>query len=232
MVGRLLTILCGLFLLSVSTTVFAEPDLLITGEEWQFFRINAQYRGTVKKGFANLGCGLAWFKDLAPGKTQVIVHVSALHPEKRNQKYAFRLNQVLQCGPAGYSAESEVYAKFTGIEGERQQQIRQLVALWAYMRQVEKTGKPSEVFNAGGALLHLRDVETRRGRAREIHCSWPARRSFSGKFFFDQQPDKRLTLDKFRFKSGKLSVSLTKEPAESINRDFAHRQPFAADVFK
>ncbi len=210
----------------------AAEKIAPANEEWQFFRINAQYRGTVKKGFSSLGCGLAWFKDISPEKTQVIVHVSALHPEKRGQKYTFRVNMVLNCTPDTYSIDSEVYAQFNGIEGERQQQIRQLVALWAYMRQVEKTGSVLNEFNAAGARLSLRDVNVRRGKVREIHCNWTGRRDFSGKFFFEQSGSASLALDKFRFKSGKLSVSLTKETAETINRDFAQREPFATDVFK
>lgn len=219
-------------LLTGSACLSATEKLAQPGEEWQFFRINAQYRGTVKKGFRSLGCGLVWFKDISPEKTQVIAHVSALHPEKRGQKYTFRVNMVLNCGPADYSIDSEVYAHFTGITGERQQQIRQLVALWAYMRQVEKTGKVSDEFNAAGARLGLREVHAHRGKVHEINCSWTGRRDFSGKFFFDVLPSAAIALDKFRFRSGKLSVSLTKESAETINRDFAHREPFATDVFK
>ncbi|PKL48491.1 MAG: hypothetical protein CVV42_09395 [Candidatus Riflebacteria bacterium HGW-Riflebacteria-2] len=215
-----------------NTPSLAAENIARANEEWQFFRINAQYRGTVKKGFSSLGCGLAWFKDISPEKTQVIVHVSALHPEKRGQKYTFRVNMVLNCQPDNYSIDSEVYAQFAGIEGERQQQIKQLVALWAYMRQVEKTGAVLNEFNAGGARIGLRDVNARRGKSREIHCNWTGRRNFSGKFFFDQLASAALALDKFRFRSGKLSVSLTKETAETINRDFAHREPFATDVFK
>lgn len=231
-----LTRLSALFVLVAMLTVPAfsqtADKAAQADEEWQFFRINAQYRGTVKKGFSGLGCGIAWFKDLSPEKTQVIIHVSALHPEKRGQKYTFRLNMVLNCRPGGYSIDSEVYAQFTGIEGERQQQIRQLAALWTYMRQVEKTGRVENEFNANGALLSLQEVQTRRGKAREIHCSWLGRRDFSGKFFFDQLTSSAIALDKFRFKSGKLSISLTKDTAEAVNRDFASRQPFAADVFR
>jgi len=225
-------LLAGFHLFFGHDSLLASSPIAPVNEEWQFFRINAQYRGTVKKGFSSLGCGLAWFKDISPEKTQVIVHVSALHPEKRGQKYTFRVNMVLNCKPDTYSIDSEVYAQFVGIEGERQQQIRQLIALWAYMRQVEKTGDVVSEFNAGGARLGLRDVNARRGRVREIHCNWTGRRNFSGKFFFDQQSNGALALDKFRFRSGKLSVSLTKETAETINRDFAHREPFATDVFK
>ncbi|PKL42796.1 MAG: hypothetical protein CVV41_12250 [Candidatus Riflebacteria bacterium HGW-Riflebacteria-1] len=231
---RCLTIfLCFIFLGAAPDLLAAMPSQAsAANEEWQFFRINAQYRGTVKKGFQSLGCGIAWFKDLAPGKTQVIVHVSALHPEKRGQKYTFRVNMVLNCRPAAYSVDSEVYAQFTGVAGDRQQQIRQLVALWTYMRQVEKTGQVAGEFDAFGARLLLRDIQTRSGKTREIHCGWSGRRDFSGKFFFNQLAAQMLSLDKFRFKSGKLSVSLTKDTAESINRDFAHREPFATDVFK
>lgn len=225
-----------LLVVSVGTTLdlsAAMPSQApVANEEWQFFRINAQYRGAVKKGFKSLGCGIAWFKDIAPDKTQVIVHVSALHPEKRGQKYTFRLNLVMNCQPAAYRIDSEVYAQFTGVEGDRQQQIRQLVALWTYMRQVEKTGQVAGEFDAFGARLLLRDIQARRGKVREIHCGWSGRRDFSGKFFFHQLAGQALALDKFRFKSGKLSVSLTKDSAEAINRDFAHREPFASDVFK
>jgi len=218
-------------LLAGQGALSAAEKVAAANEEWQFFRINAQYRGTVKKGFSSLGCGLAWFKDISPEKTQVIAHVSALHPEKRGQKYTFRVNMVLNCRPDTYSIDSEVYAQFNGIEGERQQQIRQLVALWVYMRQVEKTGSLLNEFNAAGARLSLRDANVRRGKVREINCNWTGRRNFSGKFFF-KQTGASLALDKFRFRSGKLSVSLTKETTETINRDFAHREPFATDVFK
>lgn len=230
--ARLLAFLILAAILAFPASSQAGDKAAPADEEWQFFRINAQYRGTVKKGFGSLGCGIAWFKDISPEKTQVIIHVSALHPEKRGQKYTFRLNMVLNCRPSGYSIDSEVYAQFAGIEGQRQQQIRQLAVLWAYMRQVEKTGHVENEFNANGALLNLRDVQTRHGKAREIHCDWVGCRDFSGKFFFDQLVSSAIALDKFRFKSGKLSISLTKDTAEAINREFASSQPFATDVFR
>lgn len=206
----------------------AEP----TNEEWQFFRVNAQYRGAVKKGFRDLGCAIGWFKDLADNQVQAILHVCALHPERRNEKYSFRLNLILQRKEGSYSIQKEIYADFVGITGERQNQIRQLVALWAYMRDFARTGEIASSFDAGGARLGLSESVAAGGKKREITCNWPGRKDFSGKFFFKKSVDEKLVVDKFRFKSGKLSVSLAMDTAAAINRDFAYREPFKEVVFK
>jgi len=206
------------------------------GEEWQFFRMNAQYRGTVKKSFSNLGCAIAWFKDLTPDQTQIILHVSAVHPEKKRQKYAFRLNLVFRREGARYSLVKREYAEFSGITGDRQTQLEQLAALWVYMRAYSNEIKLFPEIEACGARLHLKEAVLGRGRSREINCSWQGRRSFNGKFFFERAVDpvfkELLALDKLRFKSGRLSVSLVKDTQEAVTRDFGSREPFATDVFK
>lgn len=221
------------------TSVVSIPkaaDSNLKGEEWQFFRMNAQYRGTVKKSFSNLGCAIAWFKDLAPDQTQIILRVSAVHPEKKRQKYAFRLNLVLRREGARYSLVKKEYAEFSGITGDRQTQLEQLAALWVYMRAYSGELKLFKEIDACGARLQLTEAVLGKGRSREINCSWPGRRSFNGKFFFERAVDpvfkELLALDKLRFKSGRLSVSLVKDTQEAITRDFGTREPFATDVFK
>lgn len=205
-------------------------------EEWQFFRINAQYRGTVKKSSSNLGCAIAWFKDLPPDRTQVIIHICALHPEKRKQKYSFRMNLLLKREVNGYSLVKQQYADFSGITGDRQTQLQQLVALWVYMRNFAKDTRLNKEFAACGAQLKLSEIVKGNGRNREVDCSWPSRKGFHGKFFFERAVDpvfkEILALDKLRFRSGKLSVSLVKDSQEAVTRDFSSREPFAADVFK
>lgn len=205
-------------------------------EEWQFFRINAQYRGTVKKSFSNLGCAIAWFKDISPEQTQVILHVSALHPEKRKQKYSFRMNLLLKKAGSAYSLVKQNYAQFSGITGDRQNQLQQLVTLWVYLRDYAKGTPFHKEFEACGASLKLSEVVKGKGRTREVDCSWPSRRGFHGKFFFERAIDpvfkEILALDKLRFRSGKLSISLVQDTQESVSRDFASREPFATDVFK
>ncbi len=210
------------------------------GEEWQFFKINAQYRGTVKKSFSNLGCAVAWFKDTAPDQTQVIIHVCALHPEKKRQVYAFRLNMLFvhKNGPAGvqYTLLKKEYAEFTGITGSNQEQLQQLAALWAYMRAYAGGRSFQPQVEACGAKLKLSEVLLGKGRSREVDCSWPSRRGFHGKFFFERAVDpvfkEILALDKLRFRSGRLSVSLVKDTQENVTKMFSTHEPFATQVFK
>lgn len=208
-----------------------KPSSMPINGEWQFFRINAQYRGTVKQSYTNLGCAVAWFKDLAPDQTQAIVHVCALHPEKKGQKFAFRLNIVLHREECRYLVLSEIYGSFISIEGERQNQLRQLLALWTYMRMFAKNNRLCPEFTACDTVVRLVENIRRRGKFHEVNCYWPGHKKFYGKFFFEQSVS-GLELDKFRFKSGKLSVSLVKDTQESILRDFAHRHPFDVDVFR
>ncbi|NCB39674.1 MAG: hypothetical protein EOM80_13000 [Erysipelotrichia bacterium] len=172
-----------------------------------------------------------WFKDLTPDQIQVMAHVCALHPEKKGHKFAFRLNLVFRREECRYSVLSEIYGSFTGIEGERQNQLRQLLSLWAYMRQFTKNSRLCAEFSACDAGVRLAEKIRRRGKIHEITCSWTSRRNFFGKFFFEQSTS-GLKLDKLRFSSGKLSVSLVEDTQEAIMRDFAHRQPFNVDVFK
>jgi len=206
------------------------------GEEWQFFRINAQYRGTVKKSFSGLGCAIAWFKDLSPDQTQAIIHVCVKHPEKRQQTYAFRLNLVFSHSGADYRLVKTEYATFTGINGDHQAQLQQLAALWAYMRTYAAGGKIYPAIEACGARLNLAELLLGKGRTREVDCSWQGRRGFHGKFFFERAIDpvfkEVLALDKLRFRSGKLSVSLVKDTQSAVLRDFAGKEPFATSVFK
>lgn len=217
------------FLLFISSLCLAEEQP--SQGEWQFYRINAQYRGTVKKGFKSLGCAVAWFKDIDQKKLQAIIHVCALHPEKKNETYSFRLNFILDKSPGKITVEREIYSEFKGINGaERQNQIRQLCCLWAYIREYSKNGILNENFISDTAPVALKVTKVRAGE--EVTCSWKEKRNFSGKFFLDKKTGTPMAIDKLRFRSGKLSVSIAADSAEKINRDFAAREPFASTVFK
>lgn len=223
--------LCFYLLLFYAVSTGADEKPAQLTEEWQFFRVNAQYRGAVKKGFSDIGCAIAWFKDLPANQVQVILHVCALHPEKNEEKYSFRLNLVFQRQAGKFSIVKEIYADFSGMNGERQNQIKQLSALLAYMRDFATDGKLLPQIDSCGAELILSRLKAR-GKVVEIDCSWTGRKDFAGKFFFNQLEDAKLRLQKFRFKSAKLSVSLAVDTSEAITRDFAQRPPFHEVVFK
>ena len=218
-----------MFMLFVSSLCLSQESA--AQGEWQFYRINAQYRGTVKKGFKSLGCAVAWFKDIDPEKLQAIIHVCALHPEKKNETYSFRLNLLLKRGAGQIAVEREIYSDFKGISGtERQSQIRQLCCLWAYIREYSKSGILNEKFVSDGAPVSLKVTKVRAGE--EITCGWTEKKNFSGKFFLEKKNGSQFAIDKLRFKSGKLSVSIAADTAEKINKEFATREPFASTVFK
>ncbi len=221
---------CMLLLVFVFSSAASHAQIS-DSEVWQFFRINAQYRGALKKSFQSMGCALAWFKELPENQVQAIIHVCALHPEKKNQVYSFRLNLIFQRQPGRLELVREIYAEFNGITGERQQQIRQLAGLWLHMLDYKQHGTFTQDFMALGALLKL-ERRVVRNKNVELTCKWQQRKDFSGKFFFDYDGGTQREIDKFRFRSGKLSVSLVKDSSENVTRDFAKREPFAQMVFK
>jgi hypothetical protein len=221
------------FLLALSLLPASARSLKVdtsSADEWFFYRINAQYRGTIKKGMRDLGCAVAWFKELPAQQIQAIIHVCALHPEKKNERYAFRLNLIFTRKSGEYIIAREVYADFTGIPAERQLQIRQLAGLWIYIRDLARTNEFLPVINAAGAVLALKARD--HGVHKEIECSWKEKRNFSGKFFLRKLLSGGLEMEKIRFRSGKLSVSLVTDSQDAVTRDFAGRYPFNEQVFR
>jgi hypothetical protein len=197
---------------------------------WQFYRINAQYRGTVKKSFENIGCSLAWFKDIAPGQSQIIAHVCVENPEKRKEIFAFRTNLVVGHASDGLQLQREIYADFEGVQGQRCLEVKQLVCLWDFVRR--KAQNPETInglLNVAGRPLSLKSKKLR-GRY-EITCVAADRSRFSGKFFIVCGPQGVNAIDKFRFRSGRVSVSMVQDSAEAVSRDFRFRQPFSRLVF-
>jgi hypothetical protein len=213
-----------------SFLLFLLPMQLWADGLWQFYRINAQYRGAAKKSFSNIGCALAWFNDMGPGKTQVITHVCAINPDKENEVFGFRANLLL-----GFNADSTwvintLYSEFSGIHGNRQKEVQQLICLWDLIRRRTYYKTPiGNLLNLAGQVMSLKERKARNGL--EINCSPANRRGFSGKYFLQPGDNKPWEIDKFRFRSGKVSVSLVKDTNQAISREFRFKEPFASMVF-
>ncbi|MGM0600956.1 MAG: hypothetical protein ACQETH_14190, partial [Candidatus Rifleibacteriota bacterium] len=143
-----------LFALIAALLINAEGSC---NEVWQFYRINAQYRGMVKKSYRNIGCALAWFKELSKAHTQVIAHVCAVHPEKKGEIYSFRVNLVLNHGLDNIKVNKVFYQDFRGFDKNRQDQVQQLVCLWDYIRNFAKRGwYKGQILNISGIAMNLR----------------------------------------------------------------------------
>jgi hypothetical protein len=199
-------------------------------ELWQFYRINAQYRGAVKKSFRDVGCGLAWFKELKPGQSQVIIHVCAQNPEKKSEVFAFRVNLLLAYNNESTWVVKEVYKDFEGIHGKRENEVLQMVCLWDLIRRHTRSGASlGNMMNLNGHALSFDKRKVRQNR--EITCHSAHKSGFSGKFFLERVGQNNWQIDKFRFRNGKVSVSMVQDTSEAVSKDFRYRQPFATKVF-
>jgi hypothetical protein len=199
-------------------------------EVWQFYRINAQYRGMVKKSYRNIGCALAWFKELSKVHTQVIAHVCAVHPEKKAEIYSFRVNLIINRGYDNIKVDQVYYQEFRGFNKNRQDQVQQLVCLWDYIRNYEGSSwYKGKILNISGIAMNLRKSDLR--NRVEINANSSEYKNFSSKFFIKKSSDQSFSMDKFRFRTGKVVISLVRDSGDSVSRDFRYREPFASIVF-
>ncbi|MFZ5951470.1 MAG: hypothetical protein ACOYXC_12245, partial [Candidatus Rifleibacteriota bacterium] len=199
-------------------------------EIWQYYRINAQYRGTVKKSFSNIGCSLAYFKDIAPNQSQVIAHVCVETPEKKKDIFAFRTNLTIDHNPTNMVVKAKQYDEYEGVENDRREEVKQLVCLWDMVRRnLANPAKLNGDVTVAGRSINLKIKETK--KSYELSCSSNDKKKFSGKFFIEKGKDGQLSIDKFRFQSGRVSVSLIQDTGDAVSKDFRSRQPYAKFVF-
>ncbi len=199
--------------------------------EWKSFRINAQYRGAIKKSFKNIGCAIAWFEDLKDGNTQIVTHVCAKDPDKRNQTYAFRLNMIVNYSASGVRVVKNIYNFYEGIDEGNADEIQQLMALWCFLRKDAKNRVARDYgLSVEGRLLNLKEKMVRGNKRKEINVYWPKKRSFSGKFFYDYK-NNRPVINKFRFKNQRVAISFVAETMKKVTEKFANQSPFREHVF-
>jgi hypothetical protein len=65
----------------------------------------------------------------------------------------------------------------------------------------------------------------------EINANYSEYKNFSSKFFIKKSSDQSFSMDKFRFRTGKVVISLVRDSGDSVSRDFRYREPFASIVF-
>ncbi|GAB4275360.1 MAG: hypothetical protein Kow0029_16410 [Candidatus Rifleibacteriota bacterium] len=160
----------------------------------------------------------------------MIAHVCAVNPDRKNDVFAFRTNLTMGYNPNSVWILKEIYAEFKKITGQRQSDVKCLAGLWDYIRRISKEGGHVPGFmNVAGKIITLKDHIRR--DSREVTCSWSGRRGFSGKFFLRRNSSLGWEIDKFRFKSGNVAISLIKDSVDSVSKDFRYKQPFAGIVF-
>ena len=144
--------------------------------------------------------------------------------------FAFRTNLLIDHSPGNLNLNKEVYAEFEGVNGQRRLEVKQLVCLWDHVRRnLADPAKMTGNIVVAGRPVSLKTKDLRNHY--EIECRATDRSRFSGKFFLKKVSAGLNQIDKFRFRSGKVSVSMVQDTSDSINRDFRFKQPFARIVF-
>ncbi|MGM0599788.1 MAG: hypothetical protein ACQETH_08225, partial [Candidatus Rifleibacteriota bacterium] len=86
-----------------------------------------------------------------------------------------------------------------------------------------------QILNISGIAMNLRknDLHNRI----EINAKTNEHKNFSSKFFLKKNGSQGLYMDKFRFRTGKVVISLVRDSGDSVSRNFRYREPFASLVF-
>lgn len=219
------------FLLFLSLSLQA-ASLICPSANWQFFRINAQYRGIIKKSFVDVGCAIAWTTRLDEHRSQMIAHITAVNPTKSKDLYSARINMLINHRGNILNIDSVIYEDFINVEGNQQTYLKDLMLLWFYMAEIVKAPSFPILQPRVKDYNYEFDVAVNSiEQIIEISALWPDYNNFSAKFFIASKGKKELVLDKFRFLGGKLVVSLVQDKLESVYADFAFSEPFASRVF-
>lgn len=212
--------------------IFSAPVFSQQQGIWNFFEINAQFRGSVKKGFSSLGCALAFFSDLGGGKHQVILHACVKHPEKKKEYYAFRVNLSYLVDKNGVKTIQEVYTTFDNFETQHQDQIKDILILLAMIR----TGLiPHETkdmtLNVNQSNLFVKSKLVSGGKRQEVTTTRDGKVKLTGKFFLDRNSQNGYDINKFHLRREKISVSFVSAPLQQIQQKFQNKDPYNKIVF-
>lgn len=223
--------LVQLVLLLVFSLIPFSGALALDAGDWDYFEINAQYRGGVKKGFESVGCALAYYAKLGQQKEQVIFHGCVQNPDKKNIFYVFQLNVVYQPLPDGAVSEKEIYGHFEGLKDENEKQVKDMIMLLPLLRGITHAQTKHVEFKVNQSVFPAAFQAVSGGRRLECTVSRGGKSPMDGKFFWQSASGGSVLLEKFHLRRGKISMSFVKTSLGAIQQKFQKRSPFDKVVF-
>ncbi len=220
-------IVCCLLLL----VAFALPVDLFAQQGWIAYEINAQYRGTVKKGFENLGGGMAQYIDLGGGKRQVVMRGCAAHPEKKNTFYSYRLNMGYAIAGSEVKTFSEGDATFQNFDVDEQRNLKNMVILVSMVQTGEVFPLLKGPFTINGSRIDVTGQLSKKGKTSELTLTHRGKPEMEGKFFLEEVAPNQYTISKFRLKRGKLVMSFVSTPTDKLVAEYKAKTPFNQVLF-
>lgn len=217
---------CIVFLLSF---FLFKPALSFaqTQPQWEFFEINAQYRGTVKKGFEDLGCAIAFFKQIGQNERQVIFHACIRHPENQGKFFSVRINLVHSINENRFASLKEIYSWSEGFDKSHLVHISDLIIFLSAISMENHSEKFSDTIEINGSEVSISGNAQQPGKRRELLVRRAGKPPLEGKFFYSSDNK----LEKFRFRRDKVVISFVVTPMEIMQSKYQHVSPWREVVF-
>lgn len=200
---------------------------------WDFYEINAQYRGSMKKGFDDLGCALGFFTDTSEGK-QVILHACVKNPDSKGKKkpyYSFRVNLIFTTTPTGANTVREIYSWFDGFEAEHEAQVKDQIIILALLKSGSLANTKKTVLRVNNSDMEIGSEFLGGGKRQEYTSKRKGNPPLDGKFFSKVDANKNLRLEKFHLRRDKISVSFVSVAPGALDGKFKVKEPFSKVVF-
>lgn len=176
--------------LAVSAGVFA-------GGFVESYHVNAQYRGTVKKGFQDLGSGKVSYESLGRGSFRVRAMGNVTHP-REPKEYAFNIHQRFDVSGNTIRLTATEKKELNRNAAPHERRICEVIPfsyLVRYISPPSGDGDPSHRFTLGQLEYTLRYRRTERHIEAELYRG----DVFLGKFFLRADAGWRpAELEKFR----------------------------------
>ncbi len=203
-----------------------------TAGNWHFFSINAQYRGGVKQGFKDLGCGTTFDTAMPGGERRVVFHACVSHPEKAKKYYAMRMDLCFKQEAASVTTTRKNYVWFNeDFPADQRDQVADMVQLLPMIFSGELVAKPVKTMQINQSQFQINLAMGKNGKSAEIEVRIQAGEPVEGKFFLERNAASGYDLTKFRLKKGKISTSFVCANQADIMGKYAKLPPFDKLVF-
>ena len=193
---------------SSSRSAGAAPIVAPPGSVVEQYRLNAQYRGTVKKGFNDIGRGHAVFMPQAGGSFTVKLQGSVEDPENKDV-YQFLLD--MEFNSAGTQIREvknrSRYSRNASDYRDRVEKVIPFIYLVKFLAPPRQGEEPSRIYRFRGQDFTLRYMHA----DRNIEATLYEGDTLVGKFFLTHGGITPLAIEKFRVPTeGNVVMSFVK----------------------
>lgn len=172
------------------------------------YRLNAQYRGTVKKGFSDIGRGYGMYHPGASGTFSVKLDGSVEDPESKElYKFYLEMDFQAQNGQIRDVKNKNKYSANAQDYHDRVEIVVPFIHLVKFTPPPRQSEEPTRIYRYRGKEYRLRYMTAERN----IEATLNEGDTMIGKFFLSRDPSTPLGIEKFRVPTeGNVVLSFVK----------------------